>query len=180
MSNVVSSYAKTLFQLAIEQNALERVYRDILHFKQVCATHTAVLHTLKNRTITPAKKLAVLQTLFQNEMHNLTLRFFALVTKKHREALLPAMAQALLVQYDQYKEIKKAQVTTTLPLSDKLTRQLQQIAQQIAPCKQVVIDQHIDPTLIGGYVLQIEDIRLDQSLRKKLLTVKKKYMTAGY
>ena len=126
------------------------------------------------------KKLAVLQAIFQKEVHALTLRFFTTVTQRRREALLPAMAQAWLAQYDQHQGIKKAQVTTTFPLSDKLARQLQAMIQQMTPCQQVVLDQRIDPTLIGGYVLQVEDKRLDQSVRKKLRTLQKKYIVAGY
>jgi F-type H+-transporting ATPase subunit delta len=89
------------------------------------------------------------------------------------------MARTFLVQYDLHQGIKTARVTTAFPLSDQLTLQLQQIAQQIALCQKVILEQYIDPTLIGGYTLRIEDKRLDQSLRKKLHRLKKNCVTEG-
>ncbi len=180
MNSVATRYAKALLQLALEKKVSERIHKDMVCFAQVCTANKSLLNTLKSPVIKHDKKLAVLQAIFQNEVHALTLSFFTRVTQRHREALLPAMSQAFLAQYDQHQGIKKAQVTTTFPLSDKLTRQLRGIIQKITPCKQVVLDQRIDPSLIGGYVLQVEGKRLDQSLRKKLRTLKKKYIVEGY
>ena len=180
MNKVATRYAKTLLQLAVEKKVLEHIHKDMLCFEQACAANKSLVSTLRSPVIKHDKKRAILQASFQNKVHDLTHSFFALVTQRHREALLPAMTQAFLAHYDAHQGIKKAQVTTTFPLSDKLGRQLQQTVQQIAPCKQVVLDQHIDPALIGGYILQVEDKQLDQSLRKKLLTLKKHYVTEEY
>ena len=180
MNSVASRYTEALLQQAVENNILERVYTDMLHFNKVCTANESLVTTLKSPVIRHDKKLAVLQAIFQNKVHELTRSFFAMVTQKRRVTLLPTMAQTFLAQYDQYQGIKTAQVTTAFPLSDQLTWQLQQIVQQIAPCQKVIFERHIDPVLIGGYVLQIEDKRLDQSLRKKLLTLKKGCVAEGY
>lgn len=180
MNRIASQYATVLLQLAVEKNVAERIHTDMLCFSQVCAANRCLVTTLKSPIIKHDKKLAVLQAIFQNEVHDLTLSFLAMVTHKHREALLPAMAQAFLAQYHQHQGIKLAQVTTTFPLSDQLTRQLQEMVQKITPCQQVILEHSIDPDLIGGYVLQVEDKRLDQSLRKKLLTLKMNCVTEGY
>ncbi len=180
MNSIASRYAKVLLQLAVEKNVAERIYTDMLCFGQVCAANKCLVTTLKSPVIKHDKKLAVLQAIFQNWVHDLTLNFLAMVTQKHREALLPAMAQVFLVQYNQHQGIQLAQVTTTFPLSDQLTLQLQEIVQKMVPCQQVILEHKIDPALIGGYVLQVEDKRLDQSLRKKLLTLKMNCVTEGY
>jgi F-type H+-transporting ATPase subunit delta len=180
MSSVASRYAEALLQQAVANNILARVYTDMLCFDQVCAANKSLVTTLKSPVIKHDKKLAVLQAIFQNKVHDLTLSFFAMVTQKHREALLLTMAHTFLAQYDQHQGIKTAQVTTAFPLSDQLTLPLQQIVQQIAPCQKVILEQYIDPDLIGGYVLRIGDKRLDQSLRRKLLILKKNCVTEGY
>jgi F-type H+-transporting ATPase subunit delta len=180
MNRIASRYAKALLQLAVEENVLEHAYADMLCVDQVCSANNCLVSTLKNPVIKHDRKLAVLRAIFQNKVHALTLRFFAMVTHKRREAVLPAMIQAFLAKYDQYKGIKKAQVITTFPLSDQLILQLLKIVQQISPCQQVILEQCIDPDLIGGYVLRVEDKRLDRSLRKKLRTLQKNCVTEGY
>ncbi|MEM9416950.1 MAG: ATP synthase F1 subunit delta [Bacteroidota bacterium] len=180
MNKVAARYAKALLQLAVEKKVLAHIHQDMLFFTQAGIAHKALLQMLKSPIIRHDKKLAVLQAIFQNKVHALTLRFFALVIQRHREPLLPTMAQAFLTQYHQHQGIKKAHVTTTFPLSTELESQLQQLVQKMTVAKKIELDQHIDPTLLGGYVLAVEDKRLDQSLRKKLLKLRKSYITAGY
>ena len=180
MKTIASRYAEVLLQLAVEKNVLTRIYKDIVYFDQICTANKRLVITLKNPIIEHKKKLSVLETIFQNEVHSLTLRFFAMVTQKHREALLPSMAQAFLAHYDQHQRVKNAQVTTAFPLSEQLALQLQQMAQKIAPCRHVTLDQNIDTTLIGGYVLRVDDKLLDRSLRKQLLTLQKSCVATGY
>jgi F-type H+-transporting ATPase subunit delta len=180
MNSVAPKYAEALLQQAVEGNILERIHTDMLCFDQVCAANNFLVTTLKSPVIGRDRKLAVLQAIFQNKIHTLTLNFFAMVTQRHREALLPTMARTFLVQYDLHQGIKTAQVTTAFPLSSQLTFQLQQIVQQIASCQKVILEQHINPALIGGYVLRVEDKRLDQSLRKKLLTLQKNCVAEEY
>ena len=180
MNKVAARYAKALLGLAVEKEVLVRIHQDIVNLAQACTTHPTLLHTLQSPIIKHDKKLVILREVFQQEVHTLTLRFFALVTQKRREAWLPAIAQAFLAQYDEYQGIKKAHVTTTFPLSDELAAQLQQIVQKMTPAKQVELDRHIDPALLGGYVLQVEDKRLDQSLRKQLSVISDQLLVKNY
>jgi F-type H+-transporting ATPase subunit delta len=180
MKRIASRYSTSLLQLAAEEGVLERVHNDMLCLDQVCTDNKVLVSALRNPLIKHDKKLAVLQAIFRNTVHALTLRFFAMVAQKCREAVLPAMTRAFLAQYDQYQGIEKAQVTTAFALSDQTISQFQKIVQQISPCQQVILEQSVNPTLIGGYVLRIGDKRLDQSLRKKLLILQKNCVTTMY
>ncbi|MHA7877770.1 MAG: ATP synthase F1 subunit delta [Bacteroidota bacterium] len=180
MRKIAHRYAEVLLHLAVERDVLVHIHEDIRYFDHICAANKHLVMALNSPIIARSKKLLILQNSFQNEIHALTFSFFTMVTQKHREALLPAMAQAFLRQHDQLHGIKTAQVATTLPLSDRLITHLQHIVQQIAPCQQVILAQTIDPSLIGGYVLQVDDKRLDRSLRKQLLTLQQNCVTEGY
>jgi len=180
MHRIAARYARSLLSLAIEQGVLAIVHADMQYFSQMCQEVPALQSLLKHPGLPRSKKQAVLQTLLPTSMQALTCRFLSLVIQRKRSALLPAIAQAFLSQYDQHQGIRRATVTTAIPLSEALALQLQQIAQQIVPCQQVVLTQHVDAHLVGGYILQIEDKRIDQSVRSKLLALKQQYAAAGY
>ncbi len=179
MQRIAHKYAKVLLQLAVEDNVLAYVHADMCYLGRICTDNKRLVATLRDPTIEHGKKLSILQAIFQNEVNDLTLSFLAMVMQKHRAALLPTIVQAFLMQHDQYRGIKKAQVATTFPLSDRFSLQLQRIAQQIAPCRQVIFEQTVDPTLIGGYILQVDDILLDRSLRKQLFMLQKNYVASA-
>ena len=178
MQRIVYKYAKVLLELAVKNNVLAHIHADMCYLDRVCAANECLVSTLRNPVIERSKKLSVLQAVFKNEVNDLTLSFLDMITQKQREALLPAIVQAFFIQYNQYQGIKKAQVTTTFPLSDWFVSQLQRIVQQISPCRQVIFEQTIDPALIGGYVLQVDDILLDRSLRRQLLMLRKNCVAA--
>ena len=180
MNSVATRYAKFLLQLAVDQQALANVSADMQLIEQAHSAHPSLRHILHSSTIQRPKKNAILQALFQGKVHTITLQFLALIIQKRREQLLSAIAQAFLVQYDQRQGIQKACVTTPVPLSNTLAQQIQQLVQKVIPCQRVVLEQRLDETLIGGFVLQTADHRLDQSLRKQLQTLKKHWVAPGY
>lgn len=99
--------------------------------------------------------------------------------KKPREAILPVIT-FFWTQYDRYKGFKTAHATIAVPLSDDLITKLEALTQAIAPCQEVTFVQHIEPTILGGFILQVDDKRLDKSLLTKLYALKKQYITTAY
>lgn len=177
INSVALRYAKALFQLAVANQKLEQIHTDMYGLYQLFLANRRLVAILKSPLITQDKKLAVLHTLFQERVNVLTLKFFTMVIQKNRTEQLPAMTNAFLVVYDRHRAIVTAQVTTTYPLSESLAGQLKQMVQQITACQQVQLEQRIDPSLIGGYILQVEDKRIDQSLRGKLHSLQKHCVT---
>ncbi len=180
MHKVAARYAKALLQCAVEEDLVEQICVDMRYVQDACTTHPALRHMLGNPLASHQQKLTLLQTLFQQKVHALSLQLFSIVTKKHREVLLPAIAQAFLAEYEQREGIVRAEVTTVVPLSEDLAKKLEERTQQITAAQQVLLTQKIDPALVGGYVLQVGDKQLDQSVRNKLNNFKKQLITQGY
>lgn len=168
INHIAVRYAKALLQRAVAVHVLMHVYEDMHGFDALCTSHKNMVDALNHPFLSKHQKIVLLQTIFQDKFQPLTLDFFAMVIRKSRVALLTSMVKAFFALYDRYQSIKTAHVTTVCPLSKALVSQVQQIAQQITPCRKMNVVQYLDPTLIGGYVLQIEDKRFDQSLRKQL------------
>jgi F-type H+-transporting ATPase subunit delta len=177
---VASKYAQSLLQLAIKKEMLEPVYTDMVAFTRLCKDHSMLLGTLQSPIISNQKKWDVLQKLFANQVSSLVLRFFEIVVQKNRESLLLDMASCFTTQYDDYKNIKTAHITTAMALSDGFTEQFRKLVQNIAPCQEVKFVQHINPAILGGFILQVDDKRLDESLLNKLRLVEKQCITSGY
>jgi F-type H+-transporting ATPase subunit delta len=83
--------------------------------------------------------------------------------------------QLLLVAH---RGIEHAEVTTAVPLSDKdrdlITRRIGEIVRM-----KVVLDPHVDPAVIGGFVARIGDMLIDGSIRQQLDTLKKNLVEVG-
>lgn len=171
---VASRYAKSLIDLAQEQNALEAIKSDIETFIAVCKSNSQLVAVLKNPIISPSKKEAILDGLFGKSMHKVVLSFFKIVTAKMRSEILYATAKEFINEYNKRKGIIKAIVTSATPLSEENKQQLTaKIAEAVGG--EVILQTKVDASLIAGFVLNVGDKQFDASVSSKLNKLKKEF-----
>ena len=171
VSIVASRYAKSLIELAKEQNVLEAVYQDMLLFKATADKNRGLMLALKSPVVRHEKKLGILKALFEARVNPVSYAIFTIITKKNREAILDEIAVEFIKAYNLFQGIQKATVATTTELTDELRKQFTDIVAS-ATGKTVQLAEKIDPALVGGYVLTIGDRQIDASLRSRLNELK--------
>ena len=176
---IASRYAKSLLDISEEQGALEEVNKDMLMFSKIAAANRDLVLMLKSPVVTHDKKLAVLNKVFSGKVHQLTLSIFQILTKKHREEYLVAIAAEFHHQYNVRKGIEEATVTTTFPLDAALRKEFEGIVAHISN-KKVELTEEVDESIIGGFVLKIGDRQIDDSLSSKLSALKLKFSKNPY
>ena len=167
-----SRYAKSLIELAQEQKVLDEVHNDMQLFSAVVAENRVFAVMLKNPIIHHDKKNSVLHALFDKHMHKLTLSAFNLITKKNRENILAEIAFEFQIQYNIIKGLQEAEVTTTIKLDDDLRKKFTNLVAEISGRK-AQLREIVDEDIVGGFVLNVGDKRLDQSIKTKLKNIKR-------
>ncbi len=176
---IASRYAKSLLGLADEQGSLEEVNKDMLMFSELASENRDLVLMLKSPVVPHSKKLAVLNQVFDGKVHKLTMAIFQILTKKQREAYLPAIATEFHHQYNVRKGIEEATITTTFALDAALRKEFEGIVKSISG-KKVELTEKIDEEIIGGFVLKIGDRQIDDSLSSKLSALKLKFSQNPY
>ncbi|NVK49254.1 MAG: ATP synthase F1 subunit delta [Cyclobacteriaceae bacterium] len=182
MSNhrVASRYAKSILELALEKGSLEEVHADFQKLSAIEKTNKELGFLLKNPVVTSDKKLKVLKALFADSAQKMTMTFFEIISRKNREAILLDVAQEFENQYNKYKSIQVAQLTTTFPIDAKLREEFVKIVKEISGLKTVILEEKINPNLIGGFILKVNDRQLDESLSSKLRILKTEFLQNHY
>ena len=179
-SRAASRYVKSLLGLAIEQNALENVHKDMQLFANVSEQNKAFTIMLRSPVIPHHKKSEILSKLFKGKVHALTMAFFDIITKKNREPLLPAIAREFHNAYNEYKGIRKATVISAVPLDDALRQEFSDVVKKLSAKAQVELVERVDPEMIGGFVLNVGDRQIDASIKNKLKSLKVKFSQNPY
>lgn len=183
MSNqrVAYAYAKSLMDLAIERGELETVYQDFLHLADLARSNRDLELAMRSPIISSEKKLAILKALFEKRgATKSTLSFFEIISRKGREEVLADIAREFQVLYRIHNSIQLAEVTTTIPLDDKLRTEFTKIVKEISGMKEVKLTEKINPELIGGFILRVNDRQLDESLSSKLRALKVEFSQNHY
>ncbi len=172
LQRVAFRYAKSLIEMAQEQNKLEKVKEDIDDFLQALKNRDFEL-LLKSPVVKEDKKSSIFKAIFEGKMDELTLRFFDIVLRKHRSDVLPEIAKEFVHQYKGIKHITEVKVTSAVPLSEDLLEAIQQkLKSSGLTDENIEIQTEINPNLIGGFVLQFEDKMYDASIAYKLAQLK--------
>jgi F-type H+-transporting ATPase subunit delta len=179
-SRAASRYAKSLLGLAIEQKALDNVHNDMLLFSKVVDENKGFALMLRNPVIAHDKKAEILSKIFKGKVHNLTMTFFNIITRKNREPLLPSIAREFHTQFNEFRGISKATVTSAVPLDDKLRGEFHTLVKKYSNKTQVELIEKVDPTMIGGFVLNVGDRQIDASIKNKLKALKVKFSQNPY
>lgn len=171
---VASRYAKALLELAIEKEQLEEVTSDIKDFLAVAEANRDFQLLLHSPIVNTDKKKNVIHALFGKQANAITLSFYDIVTRKNRSNVLVSTAKEFIRQYNSHKGIQVAFVTTTIPLTDELRKSFKDIVAEISGLKTIELVEKINPELIGGVVLKVNDKLLDDSVSGKLRTLRTK------
>lgn len=165
-------YAKSIIELAKEQKVLDEVYGDMKLFSAVIEQNRIFSVMLKNPIVNHDKKRKILHALFDTRMNKLSVSAFDLITKKNRESILAEISTEFQVQYNAFKGLQVADITTTINLDDELRNKFKSLVEEISG-KKANLNEIIDDDIVGGFVLNVGDLRLDRSIKTQLNNIKR-------
>ena len=178
-TRVASRYAKSLLDLAQEKGMLEQVRQDMLLLDKTVQQNHDYRLMLKNPIIKHDKKLAILKAIFNGKVTDMTSLFLEIITKKNREAVLESMPAEFEKQYNLKNNIQKATITTAVPLDGKLREEFSVLVAKKTG-KTIQLEEKVDPSLIGGFVLTIGDQQFDDSIKSSLQRLRNKFNDQTY
>ena len=149
---IASRYANALLLFAKEEQAAERMYDDA--------------HALNQALRSPEGLQACIEGLSEPMK-----KFITLVIRNKRSEHLPAILHAYRRLYRHENGITRAWLTTATEnpgLADRLAELM-----KLQGFTKVDFKTETDPSLIGGFIVQVEDKRLDASTASQLKRIRK-------
>jgi F-type H+-transporting ATPase subunit delta len=171
---VATRYAKSLIDLAEEQNLLEAFRTDMVLFVQTLKENSTLTAVLRNPIVSPSKKTAILNAVFSGKMQPATLGFMKIMVDKMRSEILYETGKEFIEQYNQKKHIVKASVVSAVPLSENNRDEVIKLVKGAAG-DGVILEEKVDPKLIGGFILTVGDRQFDTSISSTLIKLKKDF-----
>ena len=96
-----------------------------------------------------------------------------LITKNGRENLLPEIAEAFEAQVKTYKGIVPVTIVTAAPMSQQ-TKDMILSKVQATVSGILEVTEKVDPSLIGGFVVRMDDKRIDASVASQFTNLKQR------
>ncbi len=174
-SAIAIRYSKALFTLANEKNKLDAVYNDILIIKSVCETEKGFTNLLHFPVIKSSKKISIFNEIFANKIDALTLNFLKLIANNKREMYLLPMCQSFVELYKEQRSIKTVNFTSVSTVGDDIKNKIINLVKEHYK-SDVELVEHTDDSLIGGFVLRIDDQQYDASVANRLKNIEHEFI----
>jgi F-type H+-transporting ATPase subunit delta len=170
-------YARALFEAARDEGRLEQVAADLGALAQALDEVPELGAFLRNPQVDPAGKAAVLEELCEGA-DELVRNFVRLVAGKGRAGELAEMNAELEVLVARAQNRLALELTTAHELSDDDARSIVETI-ETASGRSVDATRAVDPSLIGGIVVQVGSFRADGSVRGRLQRLRQELATAN-
>lgn len=177
---IYSRYAKSLIEISQEKGELESTIENSKYFKEVVKVREFA-SLLKNPVFKPELKLKVFESIFKGKVNDIFYKFLVLVIKKGRESLLPFIVDDILAQNKRKLNITDLKLTTAVKLPNDFVSNLKKSMQDASISSgDLDVKTKIDKSIIGGFILEVEDKLLDSSVKSKLKKIEKNIIEDRY
>ena len=165
-------YARALFQVAQEQGCEAEVYDGLTRFAHNYLLAIAQFNeVLADPIVAREEKVKLLEMAIGEPMHDCLKQFIAFVADQKREDKMFLIAMKYMEMYREKHHILSTQVTTATQLPEETYDKIKAFVKQTFDAD-AELDVHIDPSLIGGFILDIENSRMDASVVGQLNALK--------
>ena len=167
-------YAKAILNLAKDSKEESKVNDDMLLIASTIAESSDLDAMLKSPVIKAEDKKDVLKALFDKKTTNISSGLFLLLEENKRLEILEEVAKQYTIIYDHLKSIDIAKVTTAVPLTKEIEKQVMAKIVELTGNK-ASLENIINPDILGGFVLRVGDIQYDASIYDYLNELRKEF-----
>jgi len=163
---ISNRYAKAIFQYALERKEESRLRDELIVLSEQFFAVPALHKVLDDPTVSSAVKMDVLATAVGKNISDTCRQVIRLIVKNGRAHYV----QSIALMYDKvYRRAKNKvilKLITTEPASDEMKNKLLGLVKRNK--EEIDFVAKTDESIIGGFILEIEDMRLDACIRNQL------------
>jgi F-type H+-transporting ATPase subunit delta len=166
-------YAKAVLSLANDQNATDVVNNDMKLIVKTIANNKDLSDMLQSPVARFSEKKAVLLEVFKDS-NTITKNLVDTLITNKRISILEEVASQYNQLFDELRGTQIAKVTTAIPLTEELKLKVLAKVKELTE-KNVEVENIVDQSILGGFILRIGDIEYNASIINKLSKLKREF-----
>lgn len=169
---IARRYALAMLKVAQKKNAAQEVYEKMKLFEQNYISHPDLHKALMNPVLSPRDKELLLSTAIGIEPGTLYLKGIRLLIRNHREMYIRSICLMYQKLYRKAYQIGRVKIITAVPLDEKVMDRVKKLVTD-RTSKQIEFVEGVDPSIIGGFILRVNSMQLDNSVGGELRKIAK-------
>ncbi|MDR0846812.1 MAG: F0F1 ATP synthase subunit delta [Lactobacillales bacterium] len=173
---VAKKYARSLFDVALEQNALDSVTQDLLALQQIAESAPEAIGYISESSVAFEIRNELFGTLIQN-FSGITANFLKLVNDNNRFEFIDLIVKEFINISNKHNGVASGVLITAIEPNPGQVEKIEAAASKLLNAKKVELKSVVDPSIIGGVIVRSDDNVIDGSIRTQLQNIKKTILT---
>jgi ATP synthase F1 delta subunit len=176
MEEIASVYARSLFEVAMEQDKLDTVRDELGEFADALNGSRELQVFLFSPYFSTTEKSEGLDKAI-SDADETTVNFLRLLIEKHRMPVIFRVRAEFDQLWEEENKLLPVQVTSAVELSKDTIKQIgDQVAEQTD--RKVDLSANVDPDILGGIIVRVGNSVIDASIRNRLENFRKQVARA--
>lgn len=163
-------YAIALLELAIEKGKEEEYRKEVLILRDIFKNNPEFSDILNDVNLDLSKKFSIADSIFKSANDDI-LGFIKVIIKNNRAHYLYKIFKETLYRFDDYLNIQEGKLILSKPISEEEKNKIKKSIEEKEEVR-VELEEIIDPSILGGFIVTLKDNVYDASLKTKLENLK--------
>ncbi len=176
--SAVSAYAEALFGAALEREEIEETLENLLDFVNALHENQELKLFFYGEQIPESQKRRAIDGLTEG-MTVSTRNFLKVLLDYGRTEIIEDVVRRYEELVEEHQGKVEVELTTAVELSDEVLDRVRQRLGKVLEGREVLLENHVDPDLVGGAVFTVGGRRIDGSIRGQLQGLREQMMNRG-
>jgi ATP synthase F1 delta subunit len=176
MEEIAQVYSRALFEVASEQNTLDRVHDELGAFADAMSENRELMTFFFSPYFSVPEKKEGLERAVTGASPEFA-NFLQALIERHRMPAIFRIRTEFNALWDEARRLLPVQITSAIALGKDEVKSLgERIGKQVD--REVEVSADVDPDILGGVVLRVGNVILDASIRNRLEQLRKQVAQA--
>jgi len=167
-------YAKALYKVAVERNVDRRLYVLMQTLADSFDSTAGLQAMVANPFVAQVEKDKIIATAAgASEADNTFVDFLKMLAQNKRTGMLNEIARAYIALYRQERNIRKVEVVSAAQLDPAVEKRIVSLVEKHLSGATMEFSTAVDPSLVGGFVINVDNERLDASISHQLTELRR-------
>ncbi len=164
---VAQVYSRAIHGLAVSKGEADALAEELADLAAYLEDNAALATFFASPLVDAGDRAGTLEKMFRGRTSDLLLDSLQVINRKGRLGLLGAIAEAYHVRHQEHLGQVDVHVSTAVPLGGALRERLVSVLGKYSG-RQPQLVEKVDPSLIGGIVLKVDDEKIDASVTHEI------------
>jgi len=174
-SEVAKVYAGALLEIAHEKNAIAKIEEELSFLEELLKNDQDLLRYFSAPGINKDSKKQFVDKVFGGELSELMVNFLKVLIDNGRQQDIPDISIAFSELLDIVNNRQKIRLVSSVKLNTDIINRIKKSLEDRFN-KNIVVEEVVDPSILGGIIVQVDDLIIDASLKNDLMKLREKLL----